>query len=579
MCALTGQVWAQTEPPRTLVPQTDSLKIIETEKQATLPENSIRSASLDQIGYDSIGINRQLYFTPQAPYWGKTKPEVIFALLDLFPEHYSSAIIRQFATDILLFPAPTQDIDGLVPNSLLTTRLEKLYELGKTTEINQLFAQTTGILDTPSLAQIWINTQILSGDTSDFCDLVKLHNQETLSPYWQRLSIYCYLEAGDLPKADLSLQLLYETDKEADIFAQLIDPLFGNKAYKQPPIDQIKNATEFLILKATNADLSKLKLPKNPALQRALIELFPSHSTEQLIYLHQLAIDGNISSAELLEYWVNYPEEKIDLDHLLQLPKSKTSAHDLAALYTAIQVEPQNSIKAQLVAKFIQVAPLEGSYKTLTADLVDLIQPSQATVKYSPYYIIALSLTPSNKDQIRRWSQLAQASDLVAPEQKTIIKLLALMRSNLPFNNSLTYQSLSETLPLIEQKSSCTALKLSDLFRKIGFNIVPKISKDQIFKNYRSNIIHNTSCDIFAKSFTQRLNNNVYLAESIKEKRFLEAAHLIVLLENLKFPEKKSATKLSETIIAMYELRQHKAANELIIEMLAPLFIQIIQTP
>lgn len=576
---------AAQQTPRTLIPTSRSLEIV-PDREAKKNLSSIQTETLDQIGYDSIGIVPQTsYFQPRSPYWGTTTGQTAQALIQALPTDYHSAPLKNFAKEILLFPAPTDQTSfkDLSPNQLLLARLQKLYDLGAIDEINTLYRQTTSILTQEKFAKIWVNTQILSGDTKDFCQLVDHYTAASQDPFWLRLETYCLLESGDTPKADLTLQMLYESDPEAEKYGKLLAPIFGGTPQTAETATSaltITTASELLFLLESGRDLTYVQFPNNAAFLKLVLGSFPANSLAQLSYADRLARTGDLSAQHLQDIWADYPESKINLKHLLALPKSKATSADFAALYTAIMIEPQNSIRVKLVQKFIEVTPPTGSYTEIYPLLISRIDPNEITEKYSPSFIVALSLSKNHPNLWRKWVQIGHASTNLSQEEMAIIDLLDKLHTNdLPLNNSLTNEKIQTLLELLYQNNICQAENLYYLFSNLGFRLSIPPLNSKILKSFDPAMDQSGVCDNFTYNFNKTLKRSTYINDSIDKNRFLEAAFLTVLLEKTNFPEKKSNSSLPETIIAMYELHQIKVANTLLIEMLASIFNQIILTP
>ncbi|WP_293948621.1 hypothetical protein [Sneathiella sp.] len=210
--------------------------------------------SLGGIDPGSIGILTEANggFGPRI--WQGTAPAQIVSLLRQLPVSAASPEMQQLFRRLLLTAAVIpQGLED--PTALLALRLNRLLDAGLVTDAAELIARIPASEMTPSLERVAVEIDLLRGAAEAACQRISGRQSETADGFWTRVDIFCNLQAGNLARAEIGLNLLDEAAGEDPMFLALFDRLAGGAA-RLPENDQALTPLHIAMMKQAGIELS-----------------------------------------------------------------------------------------------------------------------------------------------------------------------------------------------------------------------------------------------------------------------------------------------------------------------------------
>jgi hypothetical protein len=156
--------------------------------------------------------------------WEGSSAGIVHALYGRMPSHYESPAARDLARRLLLsIGTPPSGSDSA---ALLGQRMTLLVTMGEADSAVALAeAASSGDLNNPAYSRPLADALLLSGDVKRACDIVGAQVRGGSRDFWQRASVFCDLQAGRRPDADLTRTILNETGRSSPVFDDLADAM------------------------------------------------------------------------------------------------------------------------------------------------------------------------------------------------------------------------------------------------------------------------------------------------------------------------------------------------------------------
>lgn len=205
---------------------------------AVREDPGIAVGDLAAPGVDSIGLIDVSAggFSPQL--WRGTDLELLKQLLPQLPRRSASPAVRQLARNLLLSPGappmaspasgaredqPADNAALTVSQWLIETRASTLAGFGDWTEVQALLELVPEDQLTETLRRLRAESNLVANRISDACSRAQTALSTAPDVYWQKIQVFCQLDAGQGSAANLGLALLREQKVEDPVFFWAVD--------------------------------------------------------------------------------------------------------------------------------------------------------------------------------------------------------------------------------------------------------------------------------------------------------------------------------------------------------------------
>ena len=341
--------------------------------------------------------------------WAGVSRERVEILLKRIREQgLVSATARDLMKRLLLARAKAPD--GPANQHWLATRVQTLQAMGYVDDAHKLLNQ----LPTPPngvgvLAQVWVNDQLLIGQTQAACGYVSENLMNTDAPFWQQAIMVCQALKGNLDELRLSYRTLDERDKTSDslVFA-LFDAIMNSGESPRLAPEDVFNPLHVALYQAYPHLI-------NPEVMQRL----PDVSLRRILKTSELDMSLRLQAAEKLVNDFAAPE---DAGHLTSLYNEVEFTQEMVASpLKFVRQEVDGSRARALLWQGANSADLPSgkalALKTLweraeedrllelpghlTPNLIG-IQPERNLAWFSPY-VIKMSLIQGNLSTAKSW--------------------------------------------------------------------------------------------------------------------------------------------------------------------------------
>lgn len=230
-------VLAQTSPdagrssgPKSLLPAAvNSGSASETPTDQSVTTGGIVIGQLDAPGEAAAGLLGPSAGGLGLDLWEGSSAGIVHALYGRMPSHHASPAAHDLARRLLLsIGTPPSGSDSA---ALLGQRMALLVTMGEADSAVALAeAASSGDLNNPAYNRPLADALLLSGDVRRACDLVGTQVRGGSRDFWQRASVFCDLQAGRRPDADLTRTILNETGRSNPVFDELADAVADDVA-------------------------------------------------------------------------------------------------------------------------------------------------------------------------------------------------------------------------------------------------------------------------------------------------------------------------------------------------------------
>lgn len=292
----------------------------------------------------------------------------------------------------------------------LATRVETLQDMGMAEDahrlLNRLPAKPRGVDD---IARVWVNDQLLIGETDAACAHVQENLMNTDAPYWQHALMVCQALRGNLEELRLSVRVASDREKAADslLFA-LFDAIMNTQESPRLAPEDIFNPLHVTLYQAYPRLI-------NPEVLRRL----PDVSLRRIVMTADLDMSLRLQAAEKLVNDFGQPEDVARLTGLYAA--ANFSPEMVASPLKFVRQELDGSRARALLWQGAQQADLASAkalaLKTLweraeedqllelpgylSPDLIN-IKPERNLAWFSPY-VIKMSLRRGNLPMAQAW--------------------------------------------------------------------------------------------------------------------------------------------------------------------------------
>ncbi len=310
----------------------------------------------------------------EASLWQGTSAQLAKQLIETAPLENRQAVIRDLVRAALLSAG--------VPPVFETSDQKDAYDkariqaVAKMGDIANLTALTERMPETVNRSpDIKVEIALLNGDTQTACSVTDTVTEGRATPLWARLRAYCHVLREEIPAAELTTDLLAQSDYEDKTFFALMNVLLG--AVKPEDVSQKLVFDEALDL--TLADLADIRSGQGPlapylAVRRtidldrsdierieALYQGSPFMTDTQISNVLQgfASSESSLAGANGLQGVVSGDvPETYDLDTVLSLDTPKALGH----IYSLALSADTPEVKAKAIVEFLNRASAVGKF-------------------------------------------------------------------------------------------------------------------------------------------------------------------------------------------------------------------------
>ena len=348
--------------------------------------------------------------------WNGTARAVVEEHIALLPNAPSSPAMQTLMRRLLLTAATPPAGNGRDPQlSLLALRLNKLIANGWTAEAVALAAQAPR--DDASAREALAEAMLLEGRQVDACGEPTAVRQSSNAPYWLKMRTFCYLVAGDLTSAQLTLDVMHERSVNDDAFymlaAQMTDRTPAHVAALPNPTG----------LHIALAHLAGARLPVSIVDSGWVpsYRIFAGATGDkelQLAAAERAAAAGLIQIDQLRALYDSQPFTLGQLDDPEEAAKKLSAPKANALFYQAIEKRTIPAARASAFSAALSRADAQNDFPLfalVAADAAMEIVPAAETAWLAPQ-IERVLLYTGNDAQAERWySALSSGSASDAP--------------------------------------------------------------------------------------------------------------------------------------------------------------------
>lgn len=228
--AQTSSDAGRSSGPKSLLPATvNSGSASEAPTEKSVTTGGIVIGQLDAPGEAAAGLLGPSAGGLGLDLWEGSSAGIVHALYGRMPPHHASPAAYDLARRLLLsIGTPPSGSDSA---ALLGQRMALLVTMGEADSAVALAeAASSGDLNNPAYSRPLADALLLSGDIRRACDLVGTQVRGGSRDFWQRASVFCDLQAGRRPDADLTRTILNETGRSNPVFDDLADAMADDVA-------------------------------------------------------------------------------------------------------------------------------------------------------------------------------------------------------------------------------------------------------------------------------------------------------------------------------------------------------------
>jgi len=358
---------AQNGPVR-LMPRRDRPPRREAPAQPT-PDSpamppDIQVKDLGSVDPESVGTLDGASGGLGADMWQGTPRSTIRRLVAGIPSALRSAVMRSLAGRLLLTAAALPPLaEGEEPGkpSMLALRAGRLQAMGRVEAAKALILASPLRARDPDLVRLLVDNRFLANDLGGACSESKKRAGRPITPYWQKVAIFCQLLAGDNEAAVLSANILAESPGFDDkAFLALVDALAQDRSVE---IGSLPHPTplHLAMLRSVNAPIPPDTVENAAPDVLRSIGTSPNADLDlRLRAAERAAQAGAIGTPRLAQIYMSLDFSDDELNTALSTAAENWTPRGRALLYRAARRQTVPTAKAAVVQKAFALAQPGG---------------------------------------------------------------------------------------------------------------------------------------------------------------------------------------------------------------------------
>jgi hypothetical protein len=389
-------------------------------EQETQPLPEIQVKDLGSVDPEAVGTLDAASGGFSANMWLGTPRSTIERLIGSVPAEIRSPVMRGLAERLLLTAAALPPADPAssgekATRSILSLRVERLQAMGLVDAARALIEASPTRARDPELIRLYVENLLLANDLGGACAETKRDAANLVSHFWQRMTIFCQLLAGDNDGAQFGANVLAESPDAADKpFLTIVDMMEQKRPAR---LDSLPSPTplDLAMLRSMNAPLPADVVDKAaPPILRA-IGISPNADLDLRLHAaERAALVGAIDIKRLAQIYMSIEFSENELNNALSTAEKNWTPRGRALLYRAARMQTVPTAKAAVVQKAFELGRRDGHLLLLVRLYRDILKgiPVSADLAWFAGEAAKGLLALGEKDAARPWVTLLREREL-----------------------------------------------------------------------------------------------------------------------------------------------------------------------
>lgn len=392
------------------------------------PRQGIQIRTLAQPSIETVGVLTDATGGLGFDLWEGSQRGIVLGLMRRLPGDLDSYDGRQLAQRLLLTDAAPPESGAEHENvELLLARVERLRALGDSRGLLRLLSVAPSDLVARKLARPRVEAELLEGDYAGACLDTRSRADFTDAPdFWQKALIFCQIHAGEIPAAQLGLQLMAELPSEGTgaflaMGRRMLDGL-GALPEKIGP-----NAPDLAMADLLGESLPPGFLPlETPGFAQAALRL-SGLPPEERARAAEIAADRRlVGPSAVTRAYKEIPFTGEQLDAALTLAPSQPSHVGRALLYQAAARSKNPEVKAEMLLNVLESAEADGQFQAIASAFAGQLQalPPRPDLAWFASTAGRALYALGRYEQASEWLELARREAVTSPQAQASVTLL-----------------------------------------------------------------------------------------------------------------------------------------------------------
>jgi len=344
------------------------------------PPPDIQVKDLGSIDPEAVGILDASNGGFSSGMWVGTPRSTIRRLIGSIPAEIRSPVMRSLSDRLLLTAAalpPAEESAGseAADPSVLSLRAGRLQAMGLVDRARALIVASPLRSSDPELIRLLVENMLLANDLGGACGEAKREAGSLVSPFWQRVTIFCQILSGENEAAQLGANVLAETPGFDDkAFLTLVDALTQNSRVAIESLPS-PDALHLAMLRSANVPVPADAIENAaPDVLRA-IGISPNTDLDlRLRAAERAALAGAIGTSRLAQIYMSIEFSEAELNTALSTAANNWTPRGRALLYRAARMQTVPTAKAAVVQKAFELARTDGQLLLLVRLYRDMLK-------------------------------------------------------------------------------------------------------------------------------------------------------------------------------------------------------------
>lgn len=387
------------------------------EETPSLPQIQVKD--LGSVDPEAVGTLDEASGGFNANMWLGTPRSTIERLIGSVPAEIRSPVMRGLAERLLLtaaaMPPADQAASGKKARSILSLRVERLQAMGLVDAARALIEASPTRARDPEIVRLYVENLLLSNDLGGTCAETKRDAANLSSHFWQRVTIFCQLLAGDNDGAQFGANVLAEDpDANDKTFLTIVDMMEQKRPAR---LDSLPSPTalELAMLRSMNAPLPADVVDKAPPPILRAIGISPNADLDLRLHAaERAALVGAIDVKRLSQIYMSIEFSKDELNNALSTAEKNWTPRGRALLYRAARMQTVPTAQAAVIQKAFQLGQRDGHLLLLVRLYRDILKkiPVSADLAWFAGDAAKGLLALGERDAARPWVTLLREREL-----------------------------------------------------------------------------------------------------------------------------------------------------------------------
>ncbi len=438
------------------------------------PRSGIQINRLGTVDADAAGVlsNSQGGFGNNL--WKGSHLAFIERLLAEHPERVRSHVMRELLRRVLLSAAtPPKGAEGTAFTAL---RLEALMAMGEYSAGLELLAAIPRKSREAAFLSQGVELRLVTGKVAEACATVAREVTRQEEVFWQKALIYCQFLAGEIPKAELGLTLLQETEAADPNFLTLAESMI-NEQPKMP-----ENTRDISLMQLAMLQTAGLTLPLAAARQypAALMTIAKSSTAVSRFDAIEIAAEEELLTGAALRDLYIAALAETGSANIVDAGNKVLVSRDRALLYreaTRAKIPIAQAEALERVMGSAREAQRLAGVARLFAPVVDNLTPEKDLLWAAPT-AFRMQVLNGQHERAAVWFALARRNAAISADAKTIYQRLIPLGAMM----QVSHEAGRNPPPLNDLSADQKILYLS-LFHQLGGDVPPELLETLMYRS------------------------------------------------------------------------------------------------